>query len=91
MSEIKINEAGIRELLNSDAVQDDLRRRMDNVLNRAKTTSPVKTGRLRASHVRQDVVRDGVRGVEVRAEAPYAAYVAAKRGWLAQSIDEART
>ena len=81
------NPKGMAALANSPAVEKELVRRGNRILNQARATSPVKTGKLRDSHVlRVEKSKSRVR-VRVYNTAPYAAKLATKNTWLSRSLD----
>ena len=81
------NPKGMAALANSPAVEKELVRRGTRVLNQARATAPVDTGRLRDSHtLRVERTKSRVR-VRVYNTAPYAAKLATKTTWLTRSLD----
>ena len=86
---VQVNQAGVRALLRSAPIRDDLARRAERVRATAAATAPVgPTGRLAASH-RVEVDDTGGRArARVVADTPYAAVVAARNPWLAQALDQ---
>ena len=72
--DVQVDEDAIHNLPHSQFVQDDLARRMDQVVEVAQAIAPVYTGRYKASIHR--VPEPGANGeVYVEANVPYAIYV----------------
>lgn len=87
-NKVRLNRAGMRELLHSDGVRRDLTRRMGSVESVAKASAPVDSGAYRDSiHVEQ-VTTDRV-VVRVVADADHALVVEAKTGNLSRALDAA--
>jgi len=85
---VRLNRAGMRELLRSDGVRHELTRRMDGVESAAKASAPVDSGAYRDSiHVEQDTTDRAV--VRVVADADHALVVESKTGNLARALDAA--
>lgn len=86
--EIKINGRGVKELLNSPEVRDDLLERGLNVESAARESAPYDTGEYADSiHVEQVTTDRAV--VRVVADAPHAWVVEANTGNLAKALDAA--
>jgi Bacteriophage HK97-gp10, putative tail-component len=87
---LKLNEAGIRELLKSDKVRDMLIPRAERVLAAAEANAPVVTGTYKRSlHI--EVAAHPTRVVvQVVADAPHAHLVEADHGVLSRARDAAR-
>jgi hypothetical protein len=86
---VRLNGAGIRELLHSDGVRRMLRSRAERSAAAARASAPIKTGAYRDSIRVLDATTD--RAVaRVAAEVPYAMVVEAKTGNLSRSLDAAR-
>lgn len=85
---VRLNSAGMRELLNAPGVQDDLERRGQNVLAAATASALVDTGAYRdgltvwTAHTDRAVVRVG-------STARHAPLVEAMTGNLARALDAA--
>ena len=71
-----------------EAVEDEV----SQISTEARSSVPVRTGRLKRSHrKRVDVIRDGVQGqVGFGKGAPYAAPVNRRTGFFDQAVDEDR-
>lgn len=88
MARIKLNSAGMRELLNSSGVRAELTRRAGAVLSAAKASAPVATGEYVGSlRILQATTDRAV--VRVGSDAPHAGIVEADRGILARALDSA--
>ncbi len=83
--DIKLNRAGMREVLTSEGVRAVLRREAEEVAARARASAPVGTGEYRDSI---GVVSDTTdRAVErVTATAPHALVVESRTGNLARAL-----
>lgn len=85
---VRLNSAGVRELLRSAGVRAELARRMDKVQAAAIQSAPVDTGAYRDSIRRVSVTTD--RAVErVSSSAPHAALVESRTGNLARALNAA--
>jgi hypothetical protein len=72
--ELRIDENGLQALVRG-GVTDDLRRRGNKVLTRARQLAPVQTGALRGSLNMQMTNEGGVPGVRIGTPLKYAVYV----------------
>lgn len=87
-AKVKLNRAGMRELLKSDGVRDELTRRMGPVLAAAKASAPVKSGAHRNSlHIVQATTDRVV--VRVVADSDHSLAVEATTGHMARALDQA--
>jgi hypothetical protein len=86
---MKLDSRGMKQLLMSDAVRAELRRRAQRVADRANSTAPVgETGQLSQSHEVVDDTTD--RAVaRVVSDLDYAITVEANTGYLTASLDAA--
>lgn len=86
---IKVNERAVESLKAIPEVGDHLRDLAESVLDRARSTAPVKSGAYRASLRVEDDVVDDAQVARVVADVPYAIYVEADTGTLARALDAA--
>ena len=88
MARIKLNSAGVKELLNSEGVRADLTRRAGRVLTAAQLRAPVSSGDYKGSlRIIQATTDRAV--VRVGSDAPHAGIVEANTGNLARALDSA--
>lgn len=87
MPRVRLNRAGMRELLNDPGLARDLHRRMEPVLAEAKA-APDVTGAYEASLIIRDEKTDRVVS-RVYADVDYALAVEASRGTLARALGRA--
>jgi hypothetical protein len=86
---VKLNSAGVVELLNDPGVVDELESRMSRVESAAKAGAPVESGDYQAS-IHMWTERHGDRSVtHVGSDVPYAMIVEAATGNLARALDSA--
>jgi hypothetical protein len=87
--QVKLNSAGVVELLNDPGVVGDLESRMSRVESAAKSGAPVESGDYQASiHTVTERHHDRT-VVKVVADVPYAMAVESVTGNLARSLDAA--
>lgn len=86
---IRLNPAGIRELLNSSGVRAEVNRVANPVLAAAQAGAPVESGAYRGSLHIEEATTDRA-GAHVVASVSYAVFVEARTGNLARSLDAAR-
>lgn len=85
---VKLNTAGIGELLKSAPLRSDLTARMERVLSAAKSGAPVASGTYRDSlRIEQATTDRAV--VHVVSDVSYAMAVEARTGNLARALDQA--
>lgn len=84
-ADVRLDSAGVRELLNDPGVRRILHEHADRVAQVARSTAPVETGRYRDSITVQDATTDRA-VVRVRATAPHAHLVEARTGHLARAL-----
>lgn len=84
---VKMNSAGIKELLNSPGVRAELTKHAGAVLSEAQANAPVgETGDYMASlHIKQDTTDRAV--VRVGSDVAYARVVEARTGNLSRALD----
>lgn len=86
---IQMKSGGIRELLNSSEVRDELTRRAERVLAKAFSDAPEVTGNYKRSlHIEQATTSRAV--VRVVADAPHSHLVEANHGVLSRALDVGR-
>lgn len=89
-AKVKLNHAGIAQILKSDKVRDMLMPRAERVLAAAKTNAPVVTGTYKRSLHIEVVERPSRVVVQVVADAAHAHLVEAEHGVLSRARDAAR-
>ena len=82
---VKMNSAGVREILNSSEVRAELRRLAGPVADRARSDAPRDTGEYADSIKVEDATTDRA-VVRVVARAPHARLVEARTGNLARAL-----
>lgn len=85
---VKIDRLAIRELLGTPEVAAELRRRAENVRDRAAAGAPKVSGHLSRSHVVESDVINGRARSRVVATATYAGVVASRTGYLGRALSE---
>jgi hypothetical protein len=88
-AQVRLNGAGVRELLHSEGVRRMLRARAERAAAAARASAPVASGAYRDSIRVEDATTDRAVG-RVVADVPYALVVESKTGNLARSLDAAR-
>jgi hypothetical protein len=87
---VKLNHAGMRELLTSAGVQQDLDNRTERMAAAAQAAAPVQSGDYRDSiHAEPAPTRKRARA-KVVADVPYALVVEAKHRTLGRALDAGR-
>lgn len=95
-AKVKLNDAGVRELLTDDGVRADLTRRGEAVAAVARGSVPTESGRARDSiHLEQDttdraVVRVVMDPINPVTGESYGAILEAATGTLTSALDAAR-
>lgn len=91
MARIKVNRGGIRAMLGSAGVRDDMTRRAERIAAAARSSAPVRSGEYRDSIRVEQATTGGYRAVaRVVSDVPYAGVVEADTGNLARALDAAR-
>lgn len=86
-SNVKLNSAGMRELLTSAGLAAELHARAERIAAAARAVAPVASGEYRDSiHVEDEVHGDRVVS-RAYADAPHAMVVEAAHGTLGRSLD----
>lgn len=87
-TKVKLNHAGMRDLLRDPGVRAELTRRAELVLQEATANAPVDTGAYRDGlQIIQDTTDRAV--VRIAGTAPHSHLVEAKTGNLARALDAA--
>lgn len=90
MDRVTVNQAGVRALLRSRDVEQDLERRAERVAAAARASAPKRTGELAERIVTETVHRPDRTVARVVADVPYAAKITAENPFLAAALDAAR-
>lgn len=86
---VELDHAGMRQLLKSAEVQDDLLHRAERVADVARAIAPVRSGRYKASIEAVDDPAASRARARVRATVPYAHLVEAHVRVLGRALDAA--
>lgn len=87
---IRLNGGGIREMLKSQGIAQEMHRRAENVAAAARSHAPVESGAYKASIVVTDELQPTRAVSHVGATVDYAPIVESRLGVLARALDSAR-